>query len=221
MTDQVSTLPVDGQSQTVQNDGQSSISQPTNKVKSRVVSVDNSAIEELKKYLNDNVSELRRQGYWLLITTLILSGGVLLFTFIQFYQGINSLIGTNNPNQTLAWLIFRSSALTVAATTIIFYGSKFALASFDQSTRFVKRRMGTLFLEFLYAHHEMQLAEKITMEQLMKYFEIWNKTIESAFSVVKVEKAPDLTESLKQIVEIAGKVKEIADGKDKKGASDT
>jgi hypothetical protein len=87
-----------------------------------------------------------------------------------------------NQNQVVAYLVVRGSALAALATAGLIMGVKLTIASYDQATRFTKRRMAAMFLEHLYDNHKDDIAKPITLLQLMASFDMWNKTVESAFS---------------------------------------
>jgi hypothetical protein len=92
-----------------------------------------------------------------------------------------------NPGHTLAYLIFRLTTLGSLAAFVLYIGFKVTISSFDQSLRFTKRKMGTIFLAYLYARYSDKIEATVTLDQIMHSFETWNKTVESAFANVKTD----------------------------------
>lgn len=145
-------------------------------------------IDSLKSELGANIKSLKRQGYISLVLSVTI--GALIYFDIKnsLDKQLFMLDISDHPTQVLAYLIFRGSALGAIATTVLYLGARLTIASFDQEVRFVKRQLATLFLEFLYVRHETQLRGRVSVTELMAAFETWNKTVESAFSSVKVER---------------------------------
>jgi hypothetical protein len=155
------------------------------------------------RHLMDAISGLEGRSKWLNIigVFLIVIGiglGVSFFCFItSTTQGLlNELNVATTPYVTLAFLVVRGSALTGVAISILLGLMRIANACFDQSARFAKRRYGAMFLQFLYAKYDRtSIHGGVSVENIMKFFESWNQTVESAFSNVKLAKKG--TESMK------------------------
>lgn len=110
-------------------------------------------------------------------------------TQIDRYLTVTNGTSVDTVYPKLIYLIVRSSAIGVIAVTVIVFCVKTAVACFDQSARFIKRRNGALFLKHLFdSFSNDRLEEKVKIEDIRKFFESWNQNIESAFSSVKVDK---------------------------------
>jgi hypothetical protein len=147
------------------------------------------SMRKLQEYLNKNIRFLKVQAVLTLCLTVIVGGWIFYDIKSHLTEQLTLLDHSIHPIQYLTFLIFRSSALGVIATTILLFGAKITVASFDQEVRFMKRKLGTMFLEFLYDQYKDNLKGDVTLPQLMGAFETWNKTVESAFSSVKIDKA--------------------------------
>lgn len=174
-------------------------------------------LEVLQKYLNYSIQRLYLQGTMALFITLIV--GILMYTDIKLAMTwqLKMIDDAKNPTHVLAYLIFRSSALGVIATTILYFGARICISSFDQAVRFVKRKMGTVFLEYLYEYYKAKLKDqKVTLTQIMTFFEVWNKTVESAFSNIKTDKGDNLLiQNLKELSKEIEEEKSQNEQKDK------
>jgi hypothetical protein len=152
----------------------------------------------LEKIIQDLEKSSRRLnlGGYILVGIAILLGGFLYWDIrgktlehIDKYLTPTPGTPTESMYPRLIYLVIRGSALGVIATTVIVFCVKTAVACFDQSARFVKRRNGALFLKYLFGSFSKdKLEEKVKMEDIRKFFESWNQTVESAFSTVKVDK---------------------------------
>jgi hypothetical protein len=143
------------------------------------------AILDLKK----KSTNLTWSGIFVFVLSVVIAG----FLFFDIkHTTIDHLLKLNeaiNPPLTLIYLIVRSAALGAVATTMLIFLAKTALACFDQSTRFAKRRYGALFLKFIYEKHDQtNLQEQVTIDEIMKFFDAWNQNVESAFTSVKISK---------------------------------
>lgn len=152
------------------------------------LSMESDALELAIKSLKVNSIILTILGVILLAGTVAL--GLVLFLDIKATTESHiGHFGTEANYALLAYLIARSAALTAVATALLFFGIKTAVACFDQSARFTKRRYGALFLKYLYGKFDnRQLHTPEGIEQIIKFFQAWNHNIESAFSGVRVEK---------------------------------
>jgi hypothetical protein len=104
----------------------------------------------LKDFLHGNIYLLHVIGIVAFLITSVLV--LLILRFLWTAPGIAVSAIQNNKetaNQVLIFYIFRGSAIGVITTTVIYFGAKTAIAAFDQATRFIKRTMSTMFLEFL------------------------------------------------------------------------
>lgn len=165
-------------------------------------------MERLESYLDDKIRNLNRQGTAALVLTFLIGAGLFYDIKVSLLEQLALLETSTKPNQVLAYLIFRSSALGVIATTILYFGARMTVASYDQAMRFTKRKLGTVFLGYLYKQHKTQLEnDPVTLIQIMGSFEIWNKTVESAFSNIKTERGDNL---------LSEKLKELSKDKEKK-----
>ncbi|GAB3720590.1 hypothetical protein [Flavobacterium koreense] len=147
----------------------------------------NRIIEELKIYIDDNISELKRNGIIILIVTILIALGIYIHIVLSLKSQLLEIKASSNPTQTVTYLIFRSTALGAIATTILILGSKITISSFDQAMRFTKRKMATYFLHFLYKQHKDQLLKEVNLDQIMNSFDHWNRNVASAFSNVNIE----------------------------------
>jgi hypothetical protein len=78
-------------------------------------------------------------------------------------------------NSLIFFLAIRTLVFGIVGGFIIFFIFKLGKSCFDQSTRFIKRKHATEFLDYI-SHKEKELDEQ------MKAFYIWNLTVESAFT---------------------------------------
>jgi hypothetical protein len=152
----------------------------------------NNLLARLLVLLDDNIHALRKQGFLTLAFTLVLGFTIYIDIKRSLVYQLNLLDNSVHPNQVLAYLVFRSSALGVIATTILYFGARLTIASFDQSVRFTKRKLGTMFLNYLYVEHKDQIKQEVSLGEIMTSFEIWNKTVESAFSNIKTERGDNM-----------------------------
>jgi hypothetical protein len=106
-------------------------------------------------------------------------------------------------NQVLAYLIYRSAALAAIAGALVYFGGRLSMSSFDQAMRFTKRRVGSKFLEHLFDHYEKNISSDVNLPQIMLSFEVWNKTVESAFSAPKPQNRKDDDEAMKTLLKFA------------------
>jgi uncharacterized protein (DUF433 family) len=156
-----------------------------------------SALQKIIGDLGKSSFWLNIGGYILFIVAITL--GILLYldirsvTLMHVHEFLMPNTGatefTESVYPRLIYLIVRSTALGVIATTVIVFCVRTAVACFDQSARFLKRRNGALFLKYLFddfAHG--RLEDHVKMEDIRRFFESWNQNVESAFSHVKVEK---------------------------------
>jgi hypothetical protein len=81
--------------------------------------------------------------------------------------------------QMLGLLVVRTAAYGTVATTAIYVFGRFALASFDQSTRFRKRIHSAHVLNAMVLRYD---PKGVKMDDILKAFRDWNATIESAFT---------------------------------------
>jgi uncharacterized protein (DUF433 family) len=152
----------------------------------------------LDKIIGDleNTSKRLNWGGYILFTISIILG-IVLYLDVRFntishidnYLTFKDGTTIENIYPRLIYLIVRSSALGVISTTVVVFCVKTAIACFDQSARFLKRRNGALFLKHLFdSFSNDKLEEKVKLEEIRKFFESWNQTVESAFSTVKADK---------------------------------
>jgi len=153
------------------------------------------SLDQIIRELERTSRRLNWGGFILFAVALLL--GIYLYLDIR-HKTLEHIMAFLTPNQNnpveslyprLIYLVIRGSALGVIATTVIVFCVKTAVACFDQSARFLKRRNGARFLKYLFENfsHE-KLEEKVKLEDIRKFFESWNQTVESAFSSVKVDK---------------------------------
>ncbi|HEY0428159.1 MAG TPA: hypothetical protein VGC76_10290 [Pyrinomonadaceae bacterium] len=139
--------------------------------------------------LKQKSKNLTIAGMLVFVVTLIVAIGLFYDIKHNTIIQLKDLNEAATPQVTLIYLIVRSAALGTVATTMLVFLAKTALACFDQSTRFAKRRYGALFLQFIYQKHDqINLQEKVTISEIMKFFDAWNQNVESAFTTVKVGK---------------------------------
>lgn len=154
--------------------------------------------------LDTIISDLGKSSLWLniggyLLFAVAITLGILLYldirdvtlkhVFDYLTPTDTSVLFQESVYPRLIYLIVRSSALGVIATTVIVFCVKTAVACFDQSARFLKRRNGALFLKYLFdSFSKDKLEEQVKIEDIRKFFESWNQNVESAFSSVKVSK---------------------------------
>jgi hypothetical protein len=103
------------------------------------------------------------------------------------------LSASDNRFEMLALLIVRTAAYGTVATTALYVLGRFALASFDQATRFRKRMHSAHVLNALVLRYDTEIRNDVKMNDILKAFRDWNETIESAFS--RTEKFGDPRES--------------------------
>lgn len=147
-------------------------------------------LEDILISLETKSEHLNVGGVLLLLVSICLA--IALFWEIKntTERHIDHFTGNASNYTLLIYLIVRSSALSVIATTVLIFTVKTAIACFDQSARFAKRRNGALFLKYLYNKFDKdKLDDKDTVGQIIKFFEAWNQNIESAFTTVKVDKS--------------------------------
>lgn len=147
------------------------------------------------KELNHIALELQKEsnrikyaGYFILLLGFILTISFFLFMqnltteIFDRIQAMHKEILTAKEQHTfddLTSLIFflgiRTLVFGIVGGYLLFYVFKFGKSCFDQSTRFIKRKHATEFLDYI-SHKENDLSEQ------MKAFHIWNLTVESAFT---------------------------------------
>ena len=149
--------------------------------------------DQIQDSLAHNISRLQWAAWLTLVLTVVATGYVYYDIKTHIGEHIGYLNGAKQPNHVLAYLLYRSSGLGVIAGGLIYVSSRITLASFDQSMRFTKRRIGALFLEHL--HNNYRDRRDLSLSEIMLSFEVWNKTVESAFSGVKPTKPDDATNS--------------------------
>jgi hypothetical protein len=157
---------------------------------------------DLKKDLSVQIGKLN----WIRTVAFIVAFGVAVFVYLDIKSAIGAQVDiineAKNSNQTLIFLMFRSPALGVIATTVLYTAARVTISSLDQSMRFVKRKFGVDFLEALFQKLEPKFQDKVEIKSVMQAFEIWNKNVESAFSSIKTERGSDAyAKSVKAISE--------------------
>ncbi len=122
---------------------------------------------------------------WLGVVAALLTGALGFWLYYdiktQLPSHLRMIQYSNEPLYALGYLIVRSLALATVVTTLLVFGGQVARMSFDQSTRFAKRRLGAMFLDILYARHPPQ-DHRIKISEYMEAFDAWNQSIHSAFS---------------------------------------
>lgn len=89
---------------------------------------------------------------------------------------------TSEVNARLFYLAFRTTGLSALLTTLLYFIFKLSISFFDIGERTRKRINASKYLQFLYKKHGRSITKETTITELMNAFEIWNKTVESAFS---------------------------------------
>ncbi len=98
----------------------------------------------------------------------------------QILASVQNDHGFEDLTSMILFLGIRTLVFGVVGGFVLFFLFKFAKSCFDQSTRFLKRKHATEFLEYI-SYREDKLEEQ------MKAFYIWNLTVESAFTSKSIE----------------------------------
>lgn len=140
-------------------------------------------LDDIILELEKKAKKLNRIGMLASLVSLIV--GVVLFwdikqTTIEHLTKINE---AQDTTATVAYLIVRSSALGTIAVTFLYSAFKITIANFDQSMRFVKRKMGAMYLKMLFTKYGESVKEQVSLNDIMESFYVWNLNVESAFTL--------------------------------------
>lgn len=145
--------------------------------------------EYIEKILNEIINDLGKKSRNLIIIGSILTAiSVALgyFLFIDIKETtilhLKELNAAKDTTATVIYLSVRSSALGSIAVAFLYFAFKITNSNFDQSMRFVKRKMAAMYLKMLYKTYGVNIKDKVSMNEIMESFYIWNLNVESAFT---------------------------------------